>query len=356
MNRYEWHPDDVIITKADDVPKDHVEFRADDFDESKHPRAPDGRWGEGGGGGGKGHSGGGGGDGGSSGKDGSGKDGPSKTREGSGNHAGKASAERRHLIANSEMDKNETKAGVAFKPEVQKAIREEVVATLAKHGIVPTGSGVSGKGIHSVTIMADSEIPGVGGNMDAKGTMTLSHSSARNVQELSRADPKVIGQRMDLTQKMNVTEANQVVYSGHVITHEQIHACGPQIHYYKSGIGIEEMTTEMSARYVTGQTHGVPSNRLYGGYNKMIFPVVAHIQKLSGVSGPEAFKALEHASLEWKRRPDSDTRPLWQRKPQDAIDAVAKMALEHAGVKDPDKHAQLSERIVDASKVVFGHD
>jgi hypothetical protein len=83
--------------------------------------------------------------------------------------------------------------------------------------------------------------------------------------------------------------------------HETIHDHGPVIYGDHHKTHAEEMTTEMSARQISAEKHGMLGHEIKSsGYDEMINNSVNHVAEVAGVSREKAFDALAKASIEFK--------------------------------------------------------
>lgn len=304
-----------------------------DFDESKHPRGDGGKFD-------------------TSGASGSAHqahhDATSRTEprtstdQSRGPHFQKASEERRKLIAETPRT-----ADGQFHPHVQKAIRDQAIAEISRFGLHPNQEALAGSHRDLVAVVPDAKLGGGAASIN-KGTsgVSIGEKWANHIQKAYSTDPQELASKLDSVRHPTLYEEGHPIFAAHCVTHEQIHATGPQLMYFKHGIATEEVSTEMCARRVTASALGIESTALRGAYGQLIYGNVLAIQKVTGADAPRAYAALEHASLSWKREPDDGK----ERTPEEGMKFMATRALEHLGVKDDQQTAQLISGMVQAWK------
>lgn len=141
--------------------------------------------------------------------------------------------------------------------------------------------------------------------------------------------------------------AQNKLWASHVVTHESLHGYGPNVEHELHRPAIEELTTEMAARRITGDMHGIPSAKAspLEAYGNLIDPIVTGIAKVTGKSEAEAYAALESASLKFKGLSGTMS-------PDHAIHYVAEQAARELGATDAQPIAQ---SIYKASKEMREH-
>lgn len=252
----------------------------------------------------------------------------------------KASAERRKLIAETPRT-----ADGQFHPDVQKAIRDQTVAEIAQFGLHPNKEATAGTMRDVVRVVSDDKMAGAAGSIDkGSGRITIGENWANHVQKAYATDPHELATKLDSVRHPTLYDDGRPVFALSVLTHEQIHATGPQLMYFKHGIATEEVSTEMCARHVMASTLGIESTAVRGAYGQLIYGNVLAIQKVTGTDAPRAYAALEHASLSWKREPDDGK----ERTPEEAVKFMAERTLDHLGIKDDQRAGQLAEGMIQA--------
>lgn len=268
---------------------------------------------------------------------------------GGGGSGGGGSAERRATIAGTPTDSDG-----GFHPDVQRAIREQTVSELKQFGIHPSKAGESGDKRNVVTVLSDAKLAGAGATMSqSTGEMKISQTFADAYRRFYGQDPGDIAGQLDgvrfatlYAQDHPGRGAAMAAFAHRVVVHEQIHASGPQLGYFKYGVALEEVATEMSARHVHAAALGVDSRDVRGSYNQIIYRNVLGVQKATGVDARTAYGALEHAALSWKRQPDNGH----EHTPEVALKFMAEHALKHVGIRDDHKTTELSDHMVQAWK------
>lgn len=296
---------------------DEIELEIVKFDEDQ-PRAPDGKWTSGGG--------------------------PSSSSGESGSP--RDTAQHESAIASAHMD------GGKFTPETQKIIREQVRSEIERFGLRANKAGESGGKEHVVTVLPDAELAGAGATMNqANGEMKIGKTFAEAYQRFYGMKPEDVASSMDGVRHATLyapdhpgRDAAMAAFAHRVVTHEQIHVSGPQLGYFKYGVALEEISTEMCARAVHASVLGMDSRDVRGSYNQLIYRNVVGFQQATGVDARTAYGALEHASLEWKRQPDTGRSHT----PEEALKFMSEHALRHVGVHDESKTAELGSHMVQA--------
>lgn len=189
-------------------------------------------------------------------------------------------------------------------PSGQQAVREHHAAVAAHYGLQnrdaasPEGrqiavrtdegmmmGGVQTNGSHSTD-----------GKIEVRGAVA---DQLRKHAALDAAGMASIGKRAIAGDR----DAGRMLEAYRVSTHEALHGMGPPVHMTgeRQGTMIEEMATELVARKIAGDVHGLPVHAVPGSYSRYIEPAAEAVARLSGRSRDEAVTALADAALEFKR-------------------------------------------------------
>lgn len=229
---------------------------------------------------------------------------PSKT---TGQHVGDPAARnlvaqdaRRRVIAGPRTIHADTQYNTAtqFSPEAQRAIREHHNEVLQRHYGLTNLDGDA----HVVHVESDMKVGGAQsyGWHDDSGHIGIWHKVADNLSEHSRLNAE---QLHDLGQKALAGDKKSVamIDAYRVSTHEAAHGHGPKV--ASAWVMDNEVSTELVARKVAGDVHGIPAHQMQGSYDRYIVPAVNVLAKESGKSYQEAYNALTAASFHLKRMP-----------------------------------------------------
>ena len=215
-------------------------------------------------------------------------------------------------------------------PETQAALRDANNRIMAAYGVTPRLTNTPDA--HTVHTVTTDEMGGAYGQMWSEhtsrpGLMTISHEQAALLKEHMQLDRAGLH---DLAQRAAAghDDAYFKLFAAHTMHHETMHGHGPSIDMGMHRSTVEELTTEMSARRITADMHGVPSHgeAVNLAYDHIIDPIVAHAASAAGVSRERAYEAMEHASLSLKRSSG-------RMSDDEAISHVATKAAEHLGAE-----------------------
>jgi hypothetical protein len=226
-----------------------------------------------------------------------------------------------------------------FSSSTQKAIREHHDAVLAHYGLANEDARKGGGRVVQVSEgMKIGDAQTYGSHGQEAGDVMLWSKVADNLSEhakLSPSDVAGLGKRALAGDK----KALRMMDAYRVSTHEALHGHGPEvIGNSRNGTFLDEVTTELVARQVSADLHGIAAHDVPGSYDRMIRPTVSAIARASGKSEKEAYGALTKASLDFKR----------QRGGAEGSETVEKMmgdVLKSLGVNDTAKQSALYEEI-----------
>lgn len=225
----------------------------------------------------------------------------------------------------------------AFDAKAQAAARDDVRGELAKHGITPREPHAAGRNTLKVEHLGDADAvfdPTTHG-------VSIAPQFASHLAEYHSSNRAELGRTLEHSQDQAArTAAYQKIISQHNLIHEQIHASGIMAHYEGHGVFAEEMVTEMAARGVTAQAHGISQYQLTNaGYNDVLTPAIQHLATASGKSFEEAHEALSRVSVAFKRGDltpgRSASAPVHG---ENVIHMVTKRALGELGQNSPAVH------------------
>lgn len=213
-------------------------------------------------------------------------------------------------------------------PATQAALRDSNNRIMAAYGVTPRLANTPDA--KTVRTMHAEEMGGAYGQMWSEhtprpGLMTISHEQAALLREHMQLDSAGLHE-LARRAAAGHDDAYFMLFAAHTMHHETMHGHGPSIEMGLHRSTVEELTTEMSARRITADMHGVPSHgeAVNLAYDHIIDPVVAHTAAAAGVSRERAYEAMEHASLSLKRSSGTLTD-------DEAISHVATKAAEHLG-------------------------
>lgn len=176
-------------------------------------------------------------------------------------------------------------------PEAQRAVRGHFDSVVGAYGL----SARPGLQSHELIGYPESAMGGAAGWHMNTGKIALSHDGINALVRHGAQDHEYVGRVLADGERHGGFDAY------HAMMHETIHDNGPRV------IGdsarrthVEEMTTEMSARHISAQQHGVAGRQMSAGYNEMIEGSVGHVARVAGVSRDAAFDAVAKASIQFK--------------------------------------------------------
>ncbi len=179
-------------------------------------------------------------------------------------------------------------------PEAQRAVRKHFDDVVAAHGL----SARPGLQSHELIGYPPEAMGGAAAWHMNTGKIAVSHPYIGSLVRHGSEDHADVGRI--------VADKNDVGHGGfesyHTVMHETVHDNGPRV------IGdaahrshVEEMSTEMSARHISAQAHGIAGHQIvHGGYDAMIEGSVGHVARVAGVSRDAAFDAVARASIQFK--------------------------------------------------------
>lgn len=176
-------------------------------------------------------------------------------------------------------------------PEAQRAVRGHFDDVVGAYGLASRPGPQS----HELIGYPTEAMGGAAGWHTGSGKIALSHNGINALVRHGDQDHEYVGR------VIAAGEHHGGFSSYHVMVHETTHDHGPRV----TGIGahqvhVEEMTTEMSARHISADVHGIKSHQISAGYDEMIAGSVGHVARVAGVSREAAFDALARASIEFK--------------------------------------------------------
>lgn len=213
-------------------------------------------------------------------------------------------------------------------PEAQRAVRGHFDDVVGAYGLSPRPGAQS----HELIGYSTEAMGGAAGWHTGSGKIAVSHEGINSLARYGGQDHEYVGR------VLAAGEHHGGFTTYHVMVHETTHDHGPVLAGHDAHrTHVEEMTTEMSARHISAQVHGIEGHQISAGYNEMIDGSVGHVARVAGVSREAAFDALAKASIEFK---SSGTHLV------DADSAHRMLAwntLEHLGAASA-KQVRLSEQ------------
>jgi hypothetical protein len=233
-----------------------------------------------------------------------------------------------------------------FTADAQAAIREHHNAVLAAYDLHNHDAAMGG-GRH---VAVDDKMTFGGhqvyGSHGQNGDNQLWGGVADHLAKHAQQDPASLthlGQRALAGDK----EAVRMVDAYRVSTHEALHGHGVADRVL-STIG-DEISTEMAARKIVGDLHGIPSEKLPGSYDRYIHPMVHAAAEATGRSFSEAWHATTEASLAMKRRSHTDDIP------GRVDDHFAGDILKRLGNHDPAAHKAFANKAYQIGRDDYQH-
>lgn len=230
------------------------------------------------------------------------------------------------------------KGTASFTPEGQRATREHLAGVAAAYGMRQRALPEN----HVIHVVSGtSEMGGSAAQFhDESGHIRLQQFTAQQLTRHAEASQEEL-------RKGRMYDGDEI-QSYHYSTHESLHGHGPMIPYEGHGILADEIATEVTARRITADVHGLESTDIglagrggggnkHGAYNQHIYSVADVIGRASDKSSADGFKSLEHAALAMKRL---DPRTEFKTG-HDAIHHLVELAANHAGVTDPGRRSEL---------------
>jgi hypothetical protein len=236
--------------------------------------------------------------------------------------------------------------------EAQRAVREHHNKVLAAYGLHNKDAGL----IHAGTVeVRTPEGMAAGANGIAAEGLHWRHDG-KIALNVDRADGMMEHSRLDSDgllraghEYFSSKSARSAIDAYRVSTHEAVHGHGPDVIKIGHETMLEEMSTEMVARKITADVHGMDIDRVQGHYGGYIDPTVKHLVRMSNPEGSsaaytKAHEALAHASLEFKRKSGRQLSPAIE------LHEIGASALKKLGVHDPAKHMELYGHMANISE------
>lgn len=237
-------------------------------------------------------------------------------------------------------------ATAQFAAHAQAAIRDHHNAVIAQYGLHNLDGGLGGG--RRVEVDASMKVGGAQcyGSHGQNGDVALWGDVADHLTKHARLDAQSlasVGQRAMGGDK----EAIRMIDAYRVSTHEALHGHGPEYAVQSAGTHTDEISTEVVARRIVGDLHGVPPHQLPGSYDRMIHPVVEAAAAAAGRSFPEAWAAVERASLDLKKQSN------FSHVKGQVSEHFAGAILSHLGNNDPAVHAAFAEQYYQIGRSEF---
>lgn len=233
--------------------------------------------------------------------------------------------------------------------EAQSALRDHHDLILKDYGLHNQDiNKPQGRSVLSSDRMTISGHQTYGSHSMESGDIHLWDTVAKYVQKHAQLDESGLadlGRRAQSGDK----EAIRTIDAYRVSTHEALHGHGPPVFGgSRNGTYFDEVTTELAARKVAGDVHGIPAFQIPGSYDRYIKPTVDAVAKMSGKSPEAAYNALTEASLDWKRQTpimaNGRETEAWG---SEHLQKMIATTLTKLGVPDTKKHEDLYKQIDD---------
>lgn len=223
-------------------------------------------------------------------------------------------------------------------PQTQAAIRDHHDRVLATYGTHANDTSRSVTLIDGLKV-GDAQVYGSHG---AAGDVALWDRVGQHLVEhaaLSGKELSGLGQRALSGDK----HAMRMMDAYRVSTHEALHGHGVRmVLNTKYGTMHDEVTTELTARQVSADVHGLQAHQVPGSYDRYIVPMVRAVADVSGKSHVEVHAAMTKASIEAKsQRP---THPSDETYGDDEIKVLASSTLKELGVTSETSAEKVLER------------
>lgn len=218
-------------------------------------------------------------------------------------------------------------------PEAQTAIRDHHNEVAKAYGLSDRDSGLVQAG--TVETRTQAGIAGAAGlHWAHDGKIALASEVADRLQDHAGHDAaglKVLG----ALSKAGNGDAIKTMFAYHVMTHEAVHGHGPSMTRVGPHVMADELTTEMAARKIVADVHGLQVHEVRGTYGQFINPTLSMLAGLSGKTMPEAVAALSAASIKFKKLSGTNLSA------HDTLKQVGSDALNSLGATHPAMHAEL---------------
>jgi GNAT superfamily N-acetyltransferase len=193
-----------------------------------------------------------------------------------------------------------------FHSGAQKAIREHYNDMAKSYGMPHADDGKS----HVSTVdLSHGTAKGAPQAMYSKdtGAVVLHSRLAQHLAEHANSDPKELGKKFPTvrTKKIPGDEIGDKnpVSAYHVMLHETVHAHGPRMTPLEGpGLMLEEFVTEMGARKITSDVHGLKMHKIDASYNHLVNPVAIHLLGMGDFSEEDVHKAIGEAAIDVKKQ------------------------------------------------------
>jgi hypothetical protein len=230
----------------------------------------------------------------------------------------------------------------------QRAIREHHDQVLATYGLHNRDASlIDGRkvGVGAKMMVGESQCYGM---HSTGGEVTLWKGVADHLSEHAKlTGPQLmdVGQRALAGDK----DAVRLMDSYRVSTHEALHGFGGYVMpASRNGTMFDEVSTELVARRVTADVHGIDPHRMQGSYDRWIQPTVGVVAEMSGKSHKEAFDALTAAAIAAKSKDpgiDKQTRAPPQLWGANVMEEMLQHSLSALGVRDAEQHKAAYDKI-----------
>ncbi len=238
-----------------------------------------------------------------------------------------------------------------WRPEVQQAMRQHYGKVLAQYNLHSNDHGKPQAGQIETRTTAGlggpadrPDLSPLGLHWEKSGLIAISGDVASALYDHSKLSAPALTE-LGTKVKAGDADAARLFDSFSTITHETIHGHGSLLDRSMQPpfTLVEEMTTEMATRKIAGDVHGMQVADVPGSYDQFIRPTIDHLEKLSGRSRKAAYEALAHASVVAKQRPGTNVSP------HAVLHELGAVALTRLGVTATDKHDALFDRLMDVS-------
>lgn len=247
-----------------------------------------------------------------------------------------------HAFGNAAIKDEGGFRAIALKPEGQKAVREHFDGLMSKYGIIPAPGQEVGR--HQIETKPDADMGGAAGFKLSTGKIQVGQNWMSKLYFHAGDGPLSAERLADL----KAGGLDNGLFAYNVMAHETLHAHGPQLMLSRRSDGTindahhvlaDEMSTEMAANHVTMTEHGLsPYDNNKGiAYGDYLQPAIRMVAEAAGVPHEQAFGAVTHAALVLKRR-------TGQMDATDALRDMAEDSLRKLQKFTPEAHADLYKR------------
>lgn len=231
-----------------------------------------------------------------------------------------------------------------WSPEGQAAARDHTVHMISQYGMYHKEAGLIGA--HTFEIRTDHGMPGADGlHWNHNGQTAIHQSLAADVQEHAQLNARGLHD-LGARHLSGDADAAARLNSHRVVVHEEIHGHGPSMIRTGPHTFVEEVTTEMAARKVSADVHGLHTADMEkaGTYHEWTKPTIAKLSELSGKSIRDSHEALARSAIEFKRGKDK------QLSPTDAMRQVGNVALRELGVRGSKAQTALYDHMTETAR------